>query len=529
MFVGEPPRVPEDGVPIPELPDAVAPGLTDLELVADIWAADAREARHAAERAQAIAALARRRSIERDRDFGPLGGPGLDSRLRRSPVLTQVSETFVSELALIRGCTEAEAESLAVESILLTTLLVGTWSALYAGEIDVRKMRALVDLLGTAKPAVVAEVERRVLPHAGRLTVPQLRHRVRRALARLDAEALDRRREEAARRADVSTRPTGDGMSQLLIDLPIHQAAACADAVDQYAQMLRADGDRRPIGVIRASVAADLILRPWDTSRPAVTAQLVVHAPLRSFHEPDPTGATFQPGAEVAGEVVTAAQCRKLLRELELLGVGASPAGGSVQVAIGDPVEGRLLAVVTRNELRRAAGNPRRRTLRRGSVRTRSRATTSDDPGGGTTPGRGRGTDTTTGTGLDTGAGLGPPTATAAYRPTPSQTRFVRVRDRHCRMPGCRRRAARCDIDHGVAHADGGPTACWNLCCLCRRHHRIKTFARGWRFDLLDDGRLVVRTPSGVSRGTRPPSWCYDPEPDPPWLDEEHPPDQLRC
>jgi hypothetical protein len=96
-------------------------------------------------------------------------------------------------------------------------------------------------------------------------------------------------------------------------------------------------------------------------------------------------------------------------------------------------------------------------------------------------------------------------------------------------MPGCRRAPGRCDIDHGIAHADGGPTDCWNLCCLCRRHHRIKTFARGWYFELLADGRLIVRTPSGVSRITRPPGWCYEPEPDPPWVEEEAPPDRLTC
>ncbi|MGY2001587.1 DUF222 domain-containing protein [Blastococcus sp. SYSU DS1024] len=262
MFPGEPPRAPDEGVPIPWVPDTDTPGLSDLELVADIWAADAREARYAAQRAEAITALARRRSIDGDRDFGPLGGLGLDSRLHRSEVLALVSETFVTELAMIRGCTEAEAEALAVESILLTTLLTGTWDALYAGRIDVRKMRALVDLLATAKPAVIAEVERRVLPDAGRLTVPQLRARVRRTLARLDADALDKRRTEAAERADVTTRRTGDGMSQLVADLPVHLAAACADAIDQYAQLLRADGDSRPIGVLRAAVAADLILRP---------------------------------------------------------------------------------------------------------------------------------------------------------------------------------------------------------------------------------------------------------------------------
>ena len=94
-------------------------------------------------------------------------------------------------------------------------------------------------------------------------------------------------------------------------------------------------------------------------------------------------------------------------------------------------------------------------------------------------------------------------------------------------MPGCRRRPGRCDIDHGKAYRDGGPTACWNLCCLCRRHHRIKTFARGWNFELLPDGRLIVRTPSGVSRLTRPTGWSHMAEPEPPWLEDLAPPDPL--
>jgi hypothetical protein len=496
VFDGQPPPIPDDGVPIADVPDHSL-ALSDLELVADIWASDARECRHVAERAASVAALARRRRVERDRDFGPLGGPGLDSRLRQPAVLAEVSETFVSELALIRGCSEMEAEALAVESILLTSKLRGTWAELHAGRIDVRKMRAMVDLLSPATPEAVEKVERIVLPQAAAMTVPQLRTRVRRALARVDAKALEERRAEAARRADVGTRPTGDGMGQLIIDMQLAKAAACADAIRQYADLLRADGDQRPIGVLRSHVAADLILRPWDDSRPSVTAQLVVHAPLAAL-SPGKDGA--QPAAEVAGEVVTAAQCRELLEELDMLGV-RSGAGGSVQVAVGDPVTGRLVTVATRHELRRASGTRRRRRTRRGDDVT----PTMDGPG------------------------LGPPPATGAYRPTARQRRFVRVRDRHCRMPGCRRAPGRCDLDHGLAHGDGGPTDCWNLCCLCRRHHRIKTFARGWHFELLADGRLIVRTPSGVSRVTRPPGWCLDPEPDPPWIDEEAPPDRLRC
>jgi hypothetical protein len=502
----EPDRAPESGVPIRVLPDDLAPALSETELVADIWAADARESRHVAERAVSVARFARRRRRQRDDEFGSRGGPGLDSRHRTPVVLADYSETLVAELAFIRNSSEIEAEALLVESLILTNKLHGTWSALYEGRIDVPKMRLLVDLLGPATAEAVGAIEARVLPVAGRLTRAQIRQRVRRALARLDAAALERRRKEAAARADVCHQPTGDGLSRLMIDLPLWKAAACVDVVKQYADMARAAGDSRPIGVIRAEIAADLMLRPWDHSRPAVTARLDIHAPLAALR-PAETGAP-QPAAEVAGEIVTAAECREILEQLDMLGVRSAPTGGCVQVAIGDPVTGRLVAVATRNELRRGSGSRRRRRTRRGL-----------DKG---TPG-------TTADGADDGPGVRAPAPTSAYRPTGHQRRFIRVRDRSCRMPGCRRAPGRCDIDHGIAHADGGPTDCWNLCCLCRRHHRIKTFARGWHFELLADGRLIVRTPSGVSRITRPPGWCFDPEPDPPWVEEEAPPDRLRC
>lgn len=502
---------PEVGTPIVPLPSDLAPELSETELVADIWAADAREARHVAERAVYLARFARRRRRERLQEFGARGGPGLDSQHQQPAFLADFSETLVPELALLRNCSEVEAERLLVEALILTTTLVGTWGALYEGRIDVPKMRALVDLLASASPAAISEIEEKILPAAGGLTVPQLRLRLRRALARLDADALDRRRKERARQADVVHQPTGDGMARLMIDLPLWKSAACADAIRQLADQQRAGGDTRPIGVIRADIAADLILRPWDTSRPPVTAILTIHAPLASLAPA--TAGTVQEPAEVAGEVVTAAQCRELLEHLDMLGVRPAPAGGCVQVAVSDPATGRLIAVATRSELRRAAGTRRRRTRRGGGSRTGSRS-----PAGGSEPNS-----------EDDGPGLRPPGPTSAYRPTAGQQRFVRVRDRHCRWPGCRRSPARCDIDHVVSRADGGPTDCFNLCCLCRRHHRIKTFAPGWHVELLADGTVLVRTPSGVSRISRPAGMCDDPEPDPPWLEETAPPDPLRC
>ncbi len=512
------PRPPEAGEPLPVLPsEVVSPQIGEFELVCDIWSADAHMAREHARQAATIAELARRRSAERDTAFGARGGPGPDSRAMRPAALAGVSDDFVSELALIRHCSEAEAGRLAAESLLLTTKLAATWSELYAGRLTVRKARILLDLLGDADDGVAAGVQARVLPGAENCPPGRLGDRARYHLYRLDADAKERRRKEAECKADVHVERTADDLGRLVVEGPLPAVHAARDAVDQYARSMRADGDDRPIGVLRSTAALDLILRPWNTSRPPVTAHLHIHAALPSLRADASAGAA---PAEMDGQWISAAQCRELLHSLDMLNLGSAPAGGSVHVAIDDPATGETIAVATRAELRRAAGRGRRIRRRGREKSSRAAVGTERDAGaaGGTPPAGGTGD----------GPGLRPPPPTGRYRPTAAQRRLVTARDRHCRMPGCRRRPGRYDIDHGQAFAAGGPTACWNLCCLCRRHHRIKTFARGWSFTLLPDGRLVVSTPSGVSRTTRPSGWCHDPEPDPPWLDDLSPPDPLR-
>ncbi|MCF6510164.1 HNH endonuclease, partial [Blastococcus sp. MG754426] len=128
---------------------------------------------------------------------------------------------------------------------------------------------------------------------------------------------------------------------------------------------------------------------------------------------------------------------------------------------------------------------------------------------------------------------LGPPAAADGYRPSTGQQRFLRLRDRTCRHPGCGVPAGWADLDHVIAHSQGGATACENLCCLCRRHHRLKTFAPGWTHTISDDGVLTVTTPTGVTRTTRPPGYRVlttppQPPPDPadrtPDPDDDPPP-----
>src|SRR5215210_3977281 len=347
------------------VPDVEAAGFSDPELVTLLRAADAIEARNHAQRLLSIARLSRRRRRTRDlATASGRGGPGVDARALADAALSDVAEDFVAELALARSCSENEAGALLREAVLATTVLSPSWRALNAGRIGVRHLRVLVDLLGDATPEVAAAVQARVLPRAEGLTAAVFRERLRYHLYRVDAEAKERRRRAALRRVGVFVRRFDEGVSELVIQGPTPALHAAASAVDRYAELRRADADERPMGVLRAATALDLLLRPWDTSRPPVTAQLVLHASARALRPDGDPGQTQTPG-EIDGQLVSAAECRDLLRDLDMLGLGDPPAGGSVLVSVDDPVTGQTVAVATRRELERGAGRRRRRRRRR--------------------------------------------------------------------------------------------------------------------------------------------------------------------
>ncbi len=92
-----------------------------------------------------------------------------------------------------------------------------------------------------------------------------------------------------------------------------------------------------------------------------------------------------------------------------------------------------------------------------------------------------------------------------SYRPTAAMVRLLRARDRHCRFPGCRQPAIRCEIDHTTAASHGGPTHVCNLAHLCKRHHDVKHHTR-WHLRQLPGGRLVWTSPTGrIYREDAPP------------------------
>lgn len=486
---------------------------TQVERAAELQRVIQAEGALAAYKAELVAAMARARSTAGDR---PSGRPGAASPgWARDPAddpLPDASEFFPDELALVLNCSRAAATTLAEASTTLTERLPATWAALADGHLDWPGARTIAAELGwparEVDPELVAEVEAAVLPVAGELSVKRLKATVQRELLSRDAKAADRRRKQAERAADVTVHRVGDGMSELRALMPTPLAVASRAAVDAYARMTKADGDPRPIGQLRVGVLGDLTLRPWETSRPPVTAEVTICAPLEALRSapaliaaPDlavqRAGPPPAPIAEVSEQPVTAAHVRELLQPLDSLCPGGlqAPTAGTLTLAITDEDSG-LRAAVTRPELERLA--------RRGCVEhgpAPCECTVLDRPA--------------------------PPGS--RYRPTPAQYRFTRTRDRTCRYPGCSSRAAWADVDHVVPHGEGGATASDNLCCLCRRHHRLKTHADGWRFALTPDGVLSVTTPTGITRITRPPGLTVLAEhvgapPDPVSADHDPPP-----
>jgi len=102
--------------------------------------------------------------------------------------------------------------------------------------------------------------------------------------------------------------------------------------------------------------------------------------------------------------------------------------------------------------------------------------------------------------------------------------RFLRVRDKTCRFPGCNRSAAHCDLDHSLDWQFEGLTAHDNLAHLCPACHALKS-ETGWRVLHLGDGTLEWTSPTGRTFVSEPAtvirSASTTPSPAPPGRDAQ--------
>lgn len=330
--------------------------------------------------------------------------------------------------------------------------------ALGAGRIDRGHVTVIVETGGALTDAAArADFETAAIALAGRETPGRLRPLLRTLAARLDPQSIDTRHADADQRRGVWVEDLDDGMAQLIATLPAAVAHAIRDRLTRFAHVVIDARD------------------PEEPEEPASTGDGGDPAPGTD------TRTVEQLRADVFADLLLASDPTAVPRTSE-------PIVGSVQVVI--PV----LTLIGADEHDGARGDNSPHDPAELVGHAPIDAATARRLAG-------------TATGWDrilthpvTGAVL----AVDRYRPSEDQRRLLRARDQHCRFPGCRMPVHRCDLDHTVDAARGGPTATCNLAHLCRRHHTLK-HATDWSLVQHPDGTLEWTSPTGRTHLDHPP------------------------
>ncbi|MDL4816184.1 HNH endonuclease signature motif containing protein [Actinomadura opuntiae] len=244
--------------------------LTDGELL-EVAAAARRQTSWAqARELAAIAELAGRRADGDSED---------DARV------LSAHESVTDEVAAALTVTGNAAATLVHLAERLADELPATRQALEAGRIDLAKARVICDVTESLSGDVVEHLEAVALDKASGQTSGQLRRRITRMARRLAPDAIEERKRDAVRgrRLEVWENPSGTA-SLALCDLPPEEIHAIYNKISAAARGLKADGDPRPLGVLRVDLAKQLLGGPEFPA--AVSALLAQAADTESSPQP---------------------------------------------------------------------------------------------------------------------------------------------------------------------------------------------------------------------------------------------------
>ncbi|MDJ0421396.1 HNH endonuclease [Dietzia kunjamensis] len=292
--------------------------------------------------------------------------------------------------------------------------------------------------------------------------------RIDEAVGRLDPEGAEDARARAALTRTVRFRSGRDGMASMWAKLPLADAELLRGRIETDARAASGDGVPGTLDQLRADALASL----------AVYAPAPAPAPAPA----DAGGTDSGPGDDGSielGEVTVGADMPR-----PSLG-NAAAAGRPIRVSV---IAAAAQGLPNRVEFVHGAYSSYswlcQQLLEGADARVRFELV---DPAPGV---------------------LDSPEHALRYLITPAMAERIRMRDGTCRHPGCSVPAEDCDVDHVIAFNTkdpelGGPTTEWNLVCLCRKHHREKTFGtNAYRPGPL--GELIILTDTGHQHRTRP-------------------------
>ena len=403
---------------------------------------------------------------------------------RRSGPDGREGEHVTEEIAAALTLTGRSAGSLLELSRRLSQLRQ-TRALLAAGIIDRSRAGVIADQLALLPGDAAAAVEDRVAPRAGHMTTGRLADACRRAALDHDPQAAARRKEQAEQGARVEcwAEPSGTGAIAGR-DLNLAAVITADKHLDAAARWLQRRGAPGTHDQLRAQVfLARLTGQPLDSLLP----QPVAGPAARGGPDPAEPGS---PSHCPAGPAGLGGSVNLVMPAATWLGLADAP-GEIAGLGAADAATCRDLAAALA-----ARGDSRWcLTLTDRNGRAVAHGCARAGPGPPATSDHAAWLRQIAIAPIETGT-CSHTRESAAYRPPDSLRHLIKIRDRRCGYPGCRRPAARCDDDHTVPHHRGGKTCECNLYPLCRRHHQAKQ-APGWHLSQPEPGKLTWTTPSG--------------------------------
>lgn len=422
------------------------------------------------------------------------------------------------------GCSDQVATARVATAIDQATRTPTVIGAMACGTIDVFKARIVTDELTDASPAVAAAVVAALgdpgrVPSAWGLTPGPLRRRCRDLLTRIDPDVIAARVAHAHTRRGLHRTTEDTALDRWEGYYPPETSRIAWAAIDTEARRLLQSGHADTLTHARADAHMNLLLAQ-------VTATVIIHTTRPATDAP--TGVTTPTTGTAATDLADLADLARMrpsttrtthgpVRDVpDLAGMGI-PAVTRL-TTFGAPGTTTVRASwLTQTETKPDPAEAWAPTLRLPAAARSIRiitgpdltchpltgALTSGDVPTGLSP-RARTTPTNAGTPTDPANPADEVEVRAhnGYRIPAPMARLVRLRDSHCRFPGCTIHTRSCDLDHAQPWPTG-PTHPTNLLALCRRHHRIKQ-RPGWTVHLDPDGTATWTDPTGHTQVTHP-------------------------
>ncbi|WP_083929542.1 DUF222 domain-containing protein [Catelliglobosispora koreensis] len=423
---------------------------------------------------------------------------------------TPVPEFAAFEVAAATALSRFSAENEVRLAAELCVRLPEVLAALCAGDLGLRHAHVFADVLSSLDLSAARLVAAEVLPRAGGKTSGQLRDMLRRRALAADPAFTTARRKQAEAARCVQLHAADDGTAMLsAFGLDATRAAAAFSRVGAIARVRRVPGDTTPLEQVRADVFLELLEGKHAGAASGIANLDVSLETLAGLDEnPGRLGAYGPVAADIARQWAQAhpgGQWRFAIRDANgtLLQQGLTRARptGSPSTRTNSPP--RHASRLTRRSNRGPAHTPAGTSPANQSM--------TSPPGGRMSSANTSGTLSAAASGSVESANadglMRAPSQNAGDRlANAALTRWIRLRDRTCRAPGCRwpRSLARSITRSATATADRRITRIYAR--FCDYHHRAKD----------EGGWTVVQTRPGHFTWTSPLGRIYIVGPEPP-------------